>query len=544
MRIPRSPVRHGGLALCFLLLSVVVSGTEAFLVQTYSIHHVMSRESVRNTVTCSLLLIDVLAPLAVALLSRKAYLILLIGQTVVSAVVLHYGSFFYNTLTLSTIYHSMQGLSYLGGSTFVFVKPELVRLLALVLGLKLVLLWLSRGTCVVMPGLWRMRGVVAVACFMLLSITVFWEHGRSGILSLWTGEGPHRTAVDRRSQEGTRESVRHLGYLATWAGEWISGVYKDTSLIYAEKRCPDPDELFRKQHPESADAWCGHPLPPAFGHLAMIQVESLDFSALSMRVNDIRVMPFLHSLLSSSLVLKAFAPHKVGSANSDYELLNGREADQNVMYYSYIRDYPDSVVHVAESMHPAVFHGLEGNLFNLREAYRLMGFGETFFKEELVEEGYPVSSLVMDQVADEHVLDAAARYLEEGRGRAVFVVTMSSHIPFMDPWPPFGPGGGMFIRYASSLHYVDACLADFYARLPAGTLFVLWGDHGSDVTYPSGMKPNGRYVPFLVNVKGNDAWLAGKGKPEERSFTLCSLSWFLRALMRRASVDARDLPGE
>ena len=104
----------------------------------------------------------------------------------------------------------------------------------------------------------------------------------------------------------------------------------------------------------------------------------------------------------------------MGSANSDYELLNGRVADQNVMYYSYIREYPDSVIREAAAMRPAVFHGLEGNLFNLREAYRLMGFDRTFFKEELTDKGYPTSRLAMEQVADEHVLDAAARYLEEG----------------------------------------------------------------------------------------------------------------------------------
>ncbi len=527
------PVNHGGPALCLLLLAVAASAAESFFVQTYSIHHALTWESVRSTINAPLLCIDVLSPLALALLSRRAFALFLVGQTAISAVVLHYGSFFYNTLTLSTIYHSMQGLSYLGGSAFVFVKPGLLLLLAFVLAVKLLLVRLSAAP--VMPHLWNLRGVAAVICLMLVSVTVFWEHGRSGILSLWTGEGPHRTAVDRRSQEGAKESVRSLGYLATWAGEWMGGVYRDTSLIYAEKRCPDPNVRFLEQHPESVDAWCGCPLPPPFDRAALIQVESLDYAAPFLIVNGERVMPFLHSLLSSSLLLRAFAPHKVGSANSDYELLNGRVADQNVMYYSYIREYPDSVIREAAAMRPAVFHGLEGNLFNLREAYRLMGFDRTFFKEELTDEGYPTSRLAMEQVADEHVLDAAARYLEEGEGRAVFVVTMSSHIPFMEPRPLFGPGRGMFFRYISSLRYVDECLADFYARLPEGALLALWGDHGSDVSYPSDMTPNGRRVPFLLHVKGNDAWIADRENDvPQQEFTLCSLSWLLRAVLRRA----------
>ena len=523
----------GGGRFLFLLLSVAVSALEAFFVQVFSIHHMLTVESLRETVTPSLILVDVLAPLCLALISRKAYGVFLVLQSAASAVILHYASFFYNTLTLSTMYHSMQGLNRLGGSVFVFVRPDILLRLALVLFLQFLLLRLAAQSSEAESRLRNARAVFVPFCLLALSVTVFWEHGSSGMLSLWTSEGPHRTTFDRRSQEGAKESVRHLGYLATWAGEWLGGAYRDTSLIYAEKRCEDPQKLFLAAHPEEGETWCGCPIPPASGPVAMIQVESLDYAALSMSFAGHEVMPFLRSLLPESLLLRGFAPHKVGSANSDYELLNGRVAEENVMYYSYIREYPDSVVRALAGRRPATFHGLEGDLFNLRGAYRLMGFDRTFFKEELVQEGYPVSSLAMEQVADEYVLNAAAEYLEKGEGEAVFVVTMSSHIPFMEPYPPFGLGKGLFSRYVSSLHYVDDCLASFYARLPEGTLFLLWGDHGSDVPYPSGLKENGRHVPFLVNVKGNDAWLAGGvGEGEkDRSFTLCSLSWFLRRML-------------
>ena len=527
MRVPTSPVRSGKCALCFLLLSVFVSSAESFLVQTLSLHHVLTLESLGDTANVYLLLIDVLVPLSLCLLSRWAYLVFMMVQTMVSSVILHYGSFFYNTLTLSTIYHSMQGLSYLGDSVFMFLKADILLTLTMVFCAKLLFLWLSALPHASMPGLWHLRGVAALSGLMLVSVMIFWGHGRVGILSMWTDASEHRTAEARRTQEGTRQSVQHLGYLATWAGEWLGGVYKDTTLIYAEKTCPDPDESR-----ESADTWCGYSLPPVRGPVVMLQVESLDFAAPSMRFNGMPVMPFLESLLPSSLLLRAFAPHKVGSANSDYELLNGRVAEQNVMYYSYIREYPDSVVHHLADRRPAVFHGLEGNLFNLRQAYALMGFDRSFFKEELVEAGYPPSSLTMEHVADEHVLNAAAEYLEQGRGEAVFVVTMSSHIPFMEPGSEFGLKDGMFARYVSSLHYVDACLADFWKRLPEGTLLMLWGDHSSDISYPRGMEDNGKHVPFLVSVKGDDAWL--KSRPDtERTFTLCELSHLLRRILRK-----------
>lgn len=535
MRISLKASSRKGTALVLTLLSVVVSGLESFLVQTFSIHHMMTAESLESTATPSLLMVDFLVPLCLLMLSRRAYLVFLVLQSLADAVILHYAAFFYNTLTLSAMYHSMQGLSTLGGSVFIFIRPGIVFGIALVLGVQLVLLRLSAGAAAAPRFL---RSVVVPLCLMLVAVTVFQEHGRSGMLSLWTGEGPHKTTFDRRSQEGTKESVRRLGYLATWAGEWTGGAYRDLSLVHAEKRCEDPDVLFRAAHREgTGDLWCGYPLPAGYGPVAMIQVESLDYAALSMSFRGHEVMPFLHSLLPSSLLLRAFAPHKVGSANSDYELLNGRVAEENVMYYSHITQYPDSVVALLGNRRPAVFHGLEGTLFNLRGAYRLMGFDQTFFKEELSGEGYPVSALALEQITDEHVLDAAAKYLEEGRGEAVFVVTMSSHIPFMEPLPSFGLGRGMFARYVSSLHYADDCLASFYARLPEGTLFVLWGDHGSDVPYPSGLKENGRHVPFLVNVKGETSWLAGwtQEKHDLRSFTLCSLSWYLRRMLSQGS---------
>ena len=541
MRIPRSPVQRSSVAWLFLLLSVVISGMEAFTVQTVSITHRLDLASFLETATCPLLLLDFLAPLALALLSPRAYALFVTGQTFVSAIVVHYGNFFYNTLTLSTIYHSLQGLSYLGNSVFTFMKMDVIVILALSGAMKLGCLWLSARPRAAMAAAWPLRRVVALCCLMVLSTLIFWEHGKTGILSLWTDGSAHRTAVDRRTQDGTRESVRHLGYLATWMGEWLSGVYRDTSLIYAEKTCPDPHARFLTCHPDHSSTWHGFPLPPGAEHVVMIQVESLDFAALSMRCNGQPAMPFLEGLRPSSLVLKAFAPHKVGSANADYELLNGRIADQNVMYYSYIREYPDSVVRLLADRRPAAFHGLEGNLFNLRSAYESMGFRQTCFKEELVRAGYPISDLTMEHVVDEHVLDAAVRYLEQGRGQAVFVVTMSSHIPFMEPWPPFGLGTGLFARYAAALRYVDKCLADMYVRLPEGTLLILWGDHSSDIPYPDDLTPNGRHVPFFVHVKNDNTWLVGEHirSEEQAPFTLCELSHLLRRLVSAQPKAAR-----
>ena len=67
--------------------------------------------------------------------------------------------------------------------------------------------------------------------------------------------------------------------------------------------------------------------------------------------------------------------------------------------------------------------------------------------------------------------------------------------------------GGVFSRCGASLREMEQSLAAYYALLPAGTVLVLWGDHGSDVPYPLGFPDNRRQVPFLVNVKGNTSWM-------------------------------------
>jgi len=317
----------------------------------------------------------------------------------------------------------------------------------------------------------------------------------------------------------------------------MSGTYQDTALIYAESRCQDPDV----NDAGRGRTWKGLPVPHPGDTVVLVQVESLDFAALGMKVNGEPVLPFLDFLAGNSLVLRVFAPHKVGSSNSDYEILNGRIADQNVIYYSYIKEYPDSVIRrLREAGYmTSIVHGLDGKLFNLRKAYSAQGFEILIFKEELLEAGYKPGAYIMEHVLDRDVFDMAGKELATGGRQAQFIITMSSHIPFIPPLPEFKSAGGTFARYVSSLRYADGCLADFYDKLPDGAVFIVWGDHGSDVRYPEGYPGNGRHVPFIVHVKGDDAWLrdfGGRKKiPSEGNvYSLCTLAHYLRRLALKA----------
>ena len=526
----------GWAALICLNLAVLLCALESAYVQVTTTMRPLSPALLTDPSFLMLFGIDLGVPLCVALLSRRAFTAMIVLQAALSSILLHYSLFFFNPLTLSTIYHSMQGLGVLGAGVFAFVRWHIVVILGILCLIKLVLVRLARIPERFMPPFWDMRGITAVICMA----AVFWIstviYAKTGLSLVWVDSRGHRTATERRLEDGTREVVRSLGYIATWIGEFLSGTYADLDLIYAEARCRDPGEPGDDGNtPEGV--WDGNPIPPLPPTVVLLQVESLDFEGVDMRVQGVEVMPFLSSLSGNSLRLKIFAPHKVGSSNSDYELLNSRVADQNVLYYEYIRDYPDSVIRPLDASGYAteVFHGLEGDLFHLRDAYAAMGFGGACFKEDLIREGHSEATGMLDHIPDRSVFAAALRRLNPGLRQAFFIITMDSHIPFSDVRPEFKAQSGSFARYVSALRNVDEALEEFHTALPEGTLLLIWGDHGSDVDYPRDYRPNRRHVPFLAHIKGNSGWLLrgedGRAPSSGQPYTLCELSYYLKRIL-------------
>lgn len=585
------PVRGGWLAILLLHIAILMSGVESAFVQVSTSYKFFSFELLSTPSFLLLFALDLLLPLTVALISRRLFMLYLVGHCFLNVILLHYSIFFYNPLTLSSIYHSMQGAASLGVDIFGFARWGIILLMGVLLVIKLLLVRLSDTPNGLMPNFWGLRGVTAACCLSATIAITMTIHGHTGLIPLWADLGITKNAAERRMETGSREAVRHIGYIGTWLGEFVSGTYKDTTLIFAETHCADPasgpvglpqntilqtsgalgyngylqttalgisstapgcteaqstpavrqneQNLWQnasasrninstasgdastngaRQNSNKAElpsSWGGLPLPPVGNTVILMQVESLDFAALSMKVNGHTALPFLDYLAQHSIILRAFAPHKVGSSNSDYELLNGRIASQNVIYYSYIKEYPDSILHLLtkHGYKSKILHGLSGELFNLRAAYAAQGFEQAFFKEELLASGYAESKYIMGHILDEDLLDKAEEELHDGAGvdntnkQAQFIITMTSHIPFIDPLPIFKKAGGVFARYVSSLRYTDQAIAAYYATLPAGTLIIIWGDHGSDVTYPVAFAENNRQVPFFVHVKGDNSWL-------------------------------------
>lgn len=521
-------VKSGRLALALLLLAVIIAGVESALVQAYTTGQEISPELLRSPAFIRLSALDLLLPLTVVLLSRRAFIVYLCGQTFLSIILMHYEIFFYNPLTLSTIYHSMSGAGALGMDIFAFARLDIIVPMSALGVLKIALVKFAMLEADQMPGIWKFRGVISVSCMAIICWGSMMIYGRTGLSLVWVDSRGHRTATERRLEKGTWEAVRNIGYLPTWIGEFLSGTYKDTELIYAESFCNNLD-LEEVEHGNgmltTAPNWYGLPLPPLGKHVILMQVESLDFAILDTKVNGHKALPFLDIMIKESVLLKAFAPHKVGSSNSDYEILNSRVASQNVLYYSYIENYPHSVIHKINNLgyKASVFHGLPGALFSLKKAYKAQGFAETYFKEELLKAGYAGSRYIMNHIMDEDLLSfAMEKLLEDQKSKAQFIITMSSHVPFMDVMPIFKKTKGTFARYVSSLRYFDQSFAAYYAQLPEGTVLIMWGDHGSDVQYPRSFPENSRHVPFILHVKGNSDWMKSI-PPRKASPTLASL---------------------
>lgn len=539
------PVSSGRLAMFLLALAVLLSGLESAYVQVVTTQQLLGPALLIDRAFLLLLSLDLLVPTAVALLSRRFFMLYLLGQCLMSIMLLHYNIFFYNPLTLATIYHSLQGAASLGIDIFGFAKPEVILRLSAIMVLKILLVQLSMTDHERMPRLWRLRGLIAVGCLAMVCVVYSGIYGHTGLSSIWVDLVGHRTATERRMEAGTRDAVRNIGYIATWMGELATGKYKDTELIYAQTRCADPEKAAEAASCPR-ETWLGLPFPPAGAGIVLMQVESLDYAALGLKVNGHKVLPFMDKFAEQSLLLKVFAPHKVGSSNSDYEILNARLADQNVIYYGYIKEYPDSVIHILadKGYNPAIIHGLPGRLFNLRDAYTAQGFKELYFKEELMEAGYAPSRLIMEHIKDEALFAFAADYIGKTKKEspenpwAQFLITMSSHVPFMDVLPRFHSDSRAFSRYVSSMHYFDGHFAAYYEHLPKGTLIIMWGDHGSDVEYPEGYAPNSRHVPFMVHVKGQSEWLGGQSGARPGEYTLCRLSYYLRRILDQANPAA------
>lgn len=306
--------------------------------------------------------------------------------------------------------------------------------------------------------------------------------------------------------------VKRRGVSFVWAQELFHGEITKKQTIFQEQSCSD-------------DAVQDLPIADAEPRIVLMQVESLDYAVINAEENGQPVAPFLRKLSGQSFLWEIEGKKRIASANSDYEILNGKIAREDILYYAHIINYPHSLPLVCRQagLNTSVFHGLQGKYMNLETAYRRMGFNHLYFADELEKKGFQRNlQFFMRHIPDEALLQAAAQHLDSDEPFFHFIITLTMHgeESILMPEQSESPG------YYDTVRYFDAALSRYVKALSPGTLLVIYGDHQSY----SGPVRNGS-VPFIVHKKGSS--LAAVNK-QERIYTRCEMFSYLKRMILHA----------
>jgi hypothetical protein len=305
---------------------------------------------------------------------------------------------------------------------------------------------------------------------------------------------------------GTPEYL--YGYTVAWAAELLC-LDEEALLAEAlEKARPKSDRLSAVEAPIDLGR-----------HMAVVQVESLDFAVIDARVDGAPVMPFLHGLRDRAMLFSVRPFHATGSSEADFSLLMaatpiGRFNPFQVPGFP----YADALPRLARERgyHVAAFHGNTGAFFHRRGAYEQMGFDELFFNEELAPQR-------VNGARDDEVLAFSAGLLAAAQRPTMhFVITITSHTPFnkvpRDRRELFPDARTMTERYIDSMRYVDRSLERYVAALPTGTTVVVYGDHESSVKGYLQDRAHEDRVPWFIFEKGRD--LSGRQRSRDSGLAL------------------------
>lgn len=307
-------------------------------------------------------------------------------------------------------------------------------------------------------------------------------------------------------------NISRRGYLPIWTIEALRGVEWQGQFTCRPKIMDGVDrteaEVYRK--------------------IVYIQVESLDYDMVGCAVGQKLVMPFLTRMASEGALFKIYGQKIAFSSNSDYEFLCTRVAKPPYIAYKKINSYNDSIPYLLKKSGHDVkfFHGWNSSFQEV--AYRLMG-GETFFPNDMEQDGYGVSSsLTMPHVTDADVFKYAITKIEDGRDAFFHVIiTMTMHDPVKYMYDEVFLGGDYPIFF-STANKTDCAIEDYVKKLPENTLVIVVGDHIPHHGLKSG------FTPAIV-------YSTGKEQPVMKKFTSpytrCEFSTYLRTLLHLPAVE-------
>lgn len=244
------------------------------------------------------------------------------------------------------------------------------------------------------------------------------------------------------------------------------------------------------------------PVFPLGKHIAVVQVESLDYLAIESRVRNEFVMPFLKSLHKVAMTYSVKPFHQTGSSEADFSLLMsatpiGRLNPFQVPGFSYEHSLPRLASQ--RGYKSIAFHGNTGSFFQRRNAYKQMGFDQIFFSEEL--ENHQITG----QWDDELLAFSAETLRSSKDSQFHFIITITSHAPFKklprEKRELYKHPTTIQERYLNNMRYVDRTLKSYVEQLPDDTTVVIYGDHESNVREYSSSDTHQDRVPWFIFQK-------------------------------------------
>lgn len=224
-------------------------------------------------------------------------------------------------------------------------------------------------------------------------------------------------------------------------------------------------------------------------NVIMIQVESLAGFAINQKINDREITPNLNKLVKES----HFFP------NDRYIYGAGHTSDtdfvSNSSYFPmsdaavFVRFGHDDFTSLAKTLTSKgysayAYHGFNRDFWNRDVALKSLGYQKFYAADN-----YPKGEKINMGLNDGDFLSKTADYIkDQPKPSLSYVVTLSSHIPFIIPANekrlnvktsdyPAQVGD-----YLESINYTDRMLGDFFAKLKSNNLYddsliLLYGDH-------------------------------------------------------------------
>lgn len=462
------------------------------------------------------------------LLRRRWLIISVIASFFIYLTLLTYFHYFLKPLSILTVWNNWsEGLRAGSLGLDVFPKRAILSLFAM-LAIKLALLVITRRSALPRKGAWVLGTALACAYAALMVAT----NRVDPLEAIQTSHGVGRAGEIR-------------GYLGPWFAEWYYLGNQEVLKRVIELR----QQKFDRLTPIEADV-------PIQKRLVIIQAESFDTNIIDYKVNGVEVTPFMNALKRKSMYYRVTTMHTNGSSDADFVTLNGVPGSKHVNTFI-LNDYP------YENTTPEIlkgcgyktssFHGNTGDFYNRRIAYEKIGFDDLYFQEEMVGR----YGLFTDRwgVRDDDVFTLSKLKLREEVDQPTchFIITLTTHMPYtlLEPkdWTIYPDPRTTTQHFINNMRYLDRCMQEYFAVLPADTTVVVYADHPTeegDGDFKADRVGGKQYIPwFLYDTSHDLAKLQrtrGKAIATDGSLNLADMSNYLRGQIARSCGQEAKTP--